>query len=187
MNDSQPNTDSFLPSLLSSFSCSYTEYGDDNCAYLMACIGYSSCSIESSCSLENVKVSSSIMQGAGNGWLYESIAATVDVDSNSSECGFTYQTMKLDHRNDTNSSNDSVLVENDGGCYSSTLKLLRAQINDFLALPPQPQPYPLRRYVICPNTHIEIGLLEVFEDECYYDLDSNEDFPLIVIGMIIHR
>lgn len=181
MNDSQPNTDSFLPSLLSSFSRSYTEYGDDNCAYLMACIGYSSCSIESSCSLENVKVSSSIMQGAGNGWLYESIAATVDVDSNSSECGFTYQTMKL------NSGNDPVFGEYDAGCYSSTLKLLRAQINDFLALPPQPQSYPLRRYVICPNTHIEIGLLEVFEDECYYDLDSNEDFPLIVIGMIIYR
>ena len=159
---------------------SYTEYGDDNCAYLMACIGYSYCSIESSCSLENVKVSSSIMQGADNGWLYESIAATVDVDSNSSECGFTYQTMKL------NNSNDPVFGEY-AGCYSSTLKLLRAQINDFLALPPQPQSYPLRRYVICPNTHIEIGLLEVFEDECYYDLDSNEDFPLIVIGMIIYR
>ena len=142
----------------------YTEFSDHKCAYLMGCFGFSSCEIKDSCAQDSVEISPSGKLDTENDWLHESIPSVVQVDNYSNECGFAYQR----NGNDIND-----------GCYDSTLKLLRAQIKDF-----RESNFTLtkERYVICPNTHIEIGLMEKFESNYYYDLDSDEDFPLIIIA-----
>jgi hypothetical protein len=65
----------------------YTEWGSDNCAYVIGCMGISSCYIEDSC-ISSFGVS-------GNDLLYESIPATVHVDDRSRECGFTQRRLDL--------------------------------------------------------------------------------------------
>lgn len=142
----------------------YTEFSDHKCAYLMGCFGFSYCEIKDSCAQDSVEISPSGKLDTENDWLHESISSVVQVDNYSNECGFAY-------KRNGNDIND--------GCYDSTLKLLRAQIKDFRE---SNLTSTKERYVICPNTHIEIGLMEKFESNSYYDLDSDEDFPLMIIA-----
>ena len=70
-----------------SYSCGrFTTESDDNddngCAYVMACEGNSSCDIQDSCR-------SDIDYIPGTGWLYESSQATMQIDEESKECGFS--------------------------------------------------------------------------------------------------
>ena len=60
----------------------FTESDNDGCAYVMACEGNSSCDIQDSCR-SNIDIS-------GTGWLYESSQATVQIDEESKECGFSH-------------------------------------------------------------------------------------------------